>query len=207
MQDELDRFVASLAIPDDRKGVVRAELTDHVACAAEAAVREGRDPDAAARAALGDLELLRRALEAVEPAFRITRWHAVGRGLAASVLVAIALDQGGALMRGVVGALVALSVALVCAPPRALEMLRAEMRSARVRGALGVVRGIPIGPALAYAVTVMSGPFVVWIALIVQRASAGLPVDDAPWSAFAVAVAVQAVLLVEGIRARIQAAA
>src|SRR5262249_42638211 len=70
VQDELARFVASLAIPADRKPIVLAELVDHATSAAEAATRDGRDPELAAREALGDLELLRRSLEAVEPACR-----------------------------------------------------------------------------------------------------------------------------------------
>src|SRR5438045_7606993 len=88
-KDDLERFVASLAIPADRKAIVLAELTDHAASAGEAAARQGLDPDAAARAALGNLEALRRSLEAVEPAFRVSRIDAATRGLVASLLVAI----------------------------------------------------------------------------------------------------------------------
>jgi hypothetical protein len=207
MREELERFVASLAIPADRKAIVLAELLDHVACATEAAARDGLDPEAAGRAALGNLEALRRSLEAVEPAFRITRKHAVGRGLVAALLVAILLDQGGSIMTGVVGALVVVAIAVACAPPRALDLLRAELRAPRIRGALGIVRGVPIGPALSYAFTVVSAPFLVWIALIIQRARAGVTVVDIPWSAFAVVTAVCLLLLVEGIRARREAAA
>ena len=43
MSEELARFVASLAIPEDRKAVVLAELSDHVACARESAARDGRE--------------------------------------------------------------------------------------------------------------------------------------------------------------------
>src|SRR5438270_2366995 len=111
MRDELEQFVASLAIPADRKTIVLAELADHVACAAEAAARDGLDPEIAGRAALGNLDALRRSLEAVEPAFRVTRMQALGRGLVAALLVAIALDRGGALMRGALGCLVAVAIA------------------------------------------------------------------------------------------------
>ena len=52
MRDELGRFVASLAIPDDRKAIVLAELTDHVACATELAIREGKDQSAGSLKAL-----------------------------------------------------------------------------------------------------------------------------------------------------------
>jgi hypothetical protein len=207
MKDELERFVASLAIPADRKAIVLAELTDHVASAVEAAVRDGLDPEAAGRAALGNLEALRRSLEVVEPAFRITRTSAAGRGVVASLLVAIALDQGGTIMRGAVGALVALSIVALFAPPYALDLLRAELRASRIRGALGIGRGLPIGAALTYAFTVVSGPFLLWIALIVQRARVGITAVDVPWSAFAVVTAVYALLLVETIRARRKAAA
>src|SRR4051812_22888641 len=109
MQDELERFVASLAIPADRKTVVLAELSDHVASAAEAAAREGLDPEAAGRNALGNLEALRRALEAVEPGFRVSRGRAFARGVVASLVVAVALDRGGPILHGVVGALFALA--------------------------------------------------------------------------------------------------
>lgn len=209
MREEVERFVASLAIPADRKAVVLAELLDHVACAREAATREGRDADAAGRAALGNLEALRRSLEAVEPAFRVTRVRALGRGILASLLVAVAIDQTGALLvhGALVGALLGIAIAVVLAPPRALELLRAELRAPRIGGTVAGVRGLPIGPALTYAFTVMSGPFIVWIALIVARAYSGVLRLDVPDSAFAVMAAVYALLLVEGVRARRHAAA
>jgi len=198
----VERFVASLAIPDDRKGVVLAELQDHLACAIEAAVREGRDPDAAGRAAIGDLGVLRRLLESVEPAFQITRWRAFGRGVVASLLVALVLDQGGGHMRGALGALAAIAIAAVFAPPRLLDLLRGELRAPGIRGSLGLPRGTRIGAALTYGFTVMSGPFLVWISLIVVRARAGTTSVDVPWSAFALMIAVYLVVLVEGFRAR-----
>ena len=52
-----------------------------------------------------------------------------------------------------------------------------------------------------------SGPFVVRVALIVERARAGVTTADVPLSAFAVAVAVLLLLLVEAGRARRRAAA
>ena len=200
-REELERFVASLAIPADRKAVVLAELSDHVACAREAAVRAGQDPEAAARGALGDLEAMRASLEAVEPAFRITRAHALARGLAAGVAVAIVVDQLQAVLAGSVAALAALAIVVVLAPRRSLDLLRAELRMPRIRGSLGT-RGRPIGPALAYAVTVTAAPFVVWIALIVVRVVRGMTTFETPWSAFAVAVAVNLLLAVEAVRAR-----
>jgi len=206
MRDELERFVASLAIPADRKAIVLAELVDHITCASEAAAREGQDPELAARRALGNLDVLRRSLEAVEPAFRITRRHAVARGLVAALLVALVLDQGGAIMMGAIGAFVAIAIAAVCAPPRALDLLRAELRAPRIRGALGLARGVPIGPAVAYAFTVAFVPFVVWVALIVYRARLGITSVDVPSSAFAVVFAMYLLLFVESIRARREAA-
>jgi hypothetical protein len=202
MQQELERFVASLAIPADRKAVVLAELSDHAASASETAVREGRDPDAAARCAIGDLETLRRMLEAIEPAFRTTRLGAFARGVIAAALVAILLDQGGTIARGAFGVIAALAVAAACAPPRVLDVLRAELRAPRVRGTVRATTGVPIGPALTYAYTILATPFVVWIGLIVARALRGATTLDVPASAFALAVAVQGILLVEGIRAR-----
>ncbi len=197
---DLDRFVASLAIPDDRKAIVRAELADHVACAIEAARGEGRDPDEAARIALGDLEALRRSLEAVESAFAVTVWRAMAHGIVAGLVVALAIAEDGSLVRGAVGALLAIAIAAVLAPPHALGLLRAELRATRVRGAIS--RGIPIGPALAYAITVMCVPYLVWIGMIVQRALAGNTELEVPWSAYALSTAVILVLLVEVIRAR-----
>jgi hypothetical protein len=197
MKDELGQFVASLAIPADRKVVVLAELSDHVACASEAALRDGQDPDAAARAALGNLEALRRSLEAIEPAFRITRRHAMARGVIASVAVALLLDQG---PTGFIGALLAVAIAAAFAPPRVLELLRAELRGPRIRGTFG--RSVAIGPALTYLYTVMSGPFVVWIGMIVVRGFLGTTDVEVPLSAFVVLGAVYLTLLVEGIRAR-----
>jgi len=205
MREDIERFVASLAIPADRKGIVLAELVDHVACARDAAARDGRDPDAAERAALGDLEALRRSLEAIEPAFQTTRRRALGRGLVAGLLVAVVIDQIGFVMGGLVGAVAALAIAVALAPPGGFALLRAELRAPRVRGTLA--RGIPIGPAITYAFTVMSTPFIVWMALIVTRALAGVTVVEVPWSAFSLCAAVYAVLLVEGIRARREAVA
>jgi len=201
MQEELEQFVASLDIPADRKAIVLAELVDHVASATEAARRAGQDPETTARAAIGDLEVMRRSLEAIEPAFRITRKHALGRGLVASLLVAIVIDQGGSIMTGIVGALAAVAIVALLAPPSVLVLLRAELRKPHV------ARGISIGPAVAYAFTVISAPFVVWIALIVQRAFAGNTTLETPDSAFAVLVAVSLLLLVEGMRARRKAIA
>ena len=206
MGEDIARFVASLAIPDDRKAVVLAELKDHAESAAETARRDGRDPDAAQRAALGDLEALRRSLEAVEPAFRITRWHATLRGLIGGALVAFVSDQVHMVMFGLVGAIAAIAIGVACAPPRLLDLLRAELRASRVRGALG--RSVPIGAAITYLFTVMYTPFVIWIGLIVGRAClAGTLLVDTPWSAFALLSACWLLLLVEGLRARRKAIA
>ena len=68
-------------------------------------------------------------------------------------------------------------------------------------------RGFAIGPALVYAATVISTPFVVWITLIVQRAFAGNTALETPYSAFAVLVAVSVLLFVEAMRARRKAIA
>jgi len=149
---------------------------------------------------------LRRSLEAIEPAFRITRLHAVARGVVASLLVAVLLDQGAAMMRGAVGVLAVIAIAAAFAPPRVFDLLRAELRAQRVRGTV-LARGIPIGPALAYAFTVMSVPMLVWTGLIVYRGFQGVTHVDVPISAFAIATAVYLVLLVEGIRARREATA
>jgi hypothetical protein len=205
MRDDLERFVASLAIPADRKAVVLAELADHVGCAREVAARDGRDPDAAGRAALGDLEALRRSLEAVEPAFAITRRNAFVRGVIASLLVAFVIDRIGFVMHGMVGAIAALAIAVAFAPPRVLELLRADLRAPSVRGRFH--RGAPIGPAIVYGYTVLSGPFLVWISLIVIRAIGGIYEVDVPNSAFALMVTVMAVLFVEMFRARRKAIA
>jgi len=194
MSEELARFVASLAIPEDRKAVVLAELSDHIACARDAAAREGRDPDAAARAALGDLGALRRSLEAVEPAFRVSRWTALARGAVASLLIAILIDRLGFWWLGSVAVLGSLAIAAAFALPRMRELLRAELR----------VKRVPIGPALTYLFTVMSGPFVVWIAMIVERGLVqGVTRVHTPWTAFAVMWACWLLLIVESIRVRL----
>ena len=132
-----------------------------------------------------------------------TKKLAVGRGLLAALLVACVLDQGGAIMRGFVGALAAVAILVVLAPPRMVEVLRAELRAPHVQGGLGKASGIPIGPALAYALIVLSVPFMIWTTLIIGRAiTAGVVVVDVPWSAFAAAMAVCLTLAVEGLRAR-----
>jgi len=205
MGDEIERFVASLAIPADRKAVVRAELLDHVACATEAAAREGRDPEAAARAALGDLEAMRGSLEAIEPAFRISKARAIARGVMASLVVAIAIAEGGWIMQGGIGAVFAVAVGVVLAPPRVLDLLRAELRAPRVRGRF--IRGVRLGPALAYALTLLVVPHLLWIALIVFHAFRGITEFDTPLSAFAIMSVVWAVILVESVRARRKAVA
>jgi len=93
-------------------------------------------------------------------------------------------------------------VAVAFAPRQLVEMLRGELRALAVRGRLG--RGVPIGAAATYLYTVMSAPFVVWIAMIVVRAFGGMTEVDAPLSAFTLTVPVYALLVVEGIRARSQ---
>jgi len=196
--EELDRFVASLAIPDDRKAIVRAELADHVACAS----RDGNDP----RAALGDLEALRRALEAIESAFRIPRWHAFVRGVVASLLVAFMIDRIGLAFYGIVPALAAIAIAIGFAPPRTLELLRAELRGPRVRGT--VISGSRIGPALTYLFTIVSVPIIVWTALIfVNAAVHGVTSFETPLSAFTLVAGVWVIVIVEAIRARRRAVA
>jgi hypothetical protein len=191
MRDELERFVASLRIPADRKTVVLAELIDHV----ESARAEGREPEL-------DLDHMRRLLEAVEPAFAVSRAAALGRGIGAGLVIAVALDLGvnsacGAMFAGVVGALVALALAALAAPPRLLDLLRFELRAPRIAGRFA--RSVPIGPAIAYLYAVMATPFVVWIGMIAWRAPAAYVT---PPSAFAVMAAVYLLLLVEGLRAR-----
>ena len=207
MRGELERFVASLAIPAERKTVVLAELLDHAASAAEAAVRDGRDPDDAARAAIGDLEVLRGSLERVEPAFRITRRHALVRAAIAGVLVAVLFDQLLPFIGGPVAAAIAIAIAAVLAPRGALDMLRAELRAPRIRATARVGRGVPIGPAITYAFTVMYVPIAVWIGLIAYRAFHGVTEVDAPISALAMMAAIWLVLIVESIRARREATA
>lgn len=219
MRDEIERFVASLRIPADRKAVVLAELIDHATSAAEAARRAGRDEagvEAAVREALGDLEATRAAYEAAERGFGVSRRSAFVRGLAAAAVVAVALDQGAAALHamgvamatarawsaGVGGAVFALVIAAVFAPPRLLELLRGELRAARVRGRMA--SGVPIGPAVTYLYTVLAAPFVLWIGIIVARAFAGQTEVDAPLSAFALSAAVYGLLIVEGMRARRQ---
>ena len=198
--DEIERFVASLAIPADRKTIVLAELIDHVRCAREAAQREGRDADAAERTALGDLEAMRASLEAVEPAFRITRANAFARAALAGIGVAIVVDQLAWLWLGMPATLATFAFALVLAPPRMLELLRAELRAPRVPGV--VLRGLPIGPAVTYLYTLMATPYVIWIGMIVARALGGERRVDTPWGAWSLLVAIYLVLLVEGVRAR-----
>src|SRR5215467_6745775 len=193
---DLEAFVASLKIPAERKSVVLAELTDHVACAREAATRAGHDPDAAATTALGNVDALRRSLEAVEPAFGATRCQAMMRGLVASIGIAAVLDVGAGFTAGAIGSLIAILISAVLAPPHALHLLRAELRASRFRGTF--IRGVPIGPAATYAFTITTVPFIIWIGLIVARAFRGITEVDVPPSAFAVILAVWFVLIVEG---------
>lgn len=200
MTDELERFVASLAIPAHRKDVVRAELLDHLACAREAAIREGRDPDGAERAALGDLEAMRAALERVESAFRVTRANAFARAIVAATIIAIVVDQLASSWLGIPASLAIFAVAIAAAPPHALALLRAELRGRRVPGI--VLRGLPIGPATTYVYTVAAAPYVIWIGIIVARVCAGSRTIDVPWSAWPLLVAIHLLLLVEGVRAR-----
>ncbi|HUJ59042.1 MAG TPA: hypothetical protein VLX92_11130 [Kofleriaceae bacterium] len=205
MQEQLEQFVASLAIPAERKPVVLAELLDHARCAMDAAACEGGDPEQAARAALGDLGALRRALEAVEPAFHYPRARAVVRGVIAALLVALVIDRTADVMADALGAVAALAIVALAAPPRALARLRGELGAPRVPGKL--VAGARIGPVLGYALAVIAGPPLVWIAIIVARALAGDLLVRTPWSAFTVMVAATLVIAVELARARRRAVA
>lgn len=201
MGDDLERFVASLAIPADRKTVVLAELSDHLASATEAAARSGLGPAeaaAAGRAALGDLEALRRSIEAIEPAFQVSWGRAVLHGLAASVGVFVAYELAGV---SLLEQLAAIAIVALLAPPRALALLRAEFRAARVRGSLGL-GGVPIGPIAVYALLVMCVPILFGIVELVTRAYLGLPFLDIPLVGYAVQTTVLVVLGVEAVRAR-----
>ena len=223
MRDEIERFVASLRIPAARKAVVLAELLDHANSAAEAARRRGAGDaapsdaaiEAAVREAMGDLEAMRASYESVEAGFGVSRRAAFGRGIAAAAIVAVALDQGASALHalggvamatahawtaGIGGAVFALVIAAVFAPPRLIELLRAELRAPRVHGR--VVSGVPIGPAVTYLYTVLAAPVVVWMGMIVVRAIGGNTHVDAPLSAFAISAAVYGLLAVEGMRAR-----
>ncbi len=198
VRDEIERFVESLSIPADRKTVVLAELLDHAASAREAAVRDGRDPEAAERAALGELEKLRGSLERVEPAFRITRRQAVARGAMGGLLVAVMADQGGPLLAGALGALATIAIAIVFAPPRFFDLLHAEMRAPKVRGV--VLSGVPIGPAASYCYAALSTPYLIWITLIVIRVLGGATSIDVPPVAITPMLGAYALMLYVGVR-------
>src|SRR5262245_11044171 len=146
--------------------------------------------------------MLRRLLEAVEPGFRITMWNALARGLAAGLVVALAIDRGGAIMHGIVGAIVALATMGAFSPPRTFHLVRAELRARRIRGVFGVGHGVPIGPAMTYLVATVTVSFTTWIVLIVGRAVAGTTDIETPWSTFALPAAICTLLVVEGSRAR-----
>ncbi|HEY1558292.1 MAG TPA: hypothetical protein VGF94_25875 [Kofleriaceae bacterium] len=191
MREELERFVASLRIPAERKPIVLAELVDHAQSAS----------DAGDGAGLGDLEALRPSLEAVETAFRYSRRRALARGVVAALLVALVVDRTTAASLVAVGAALVLAIVALLAPPHALALLRGELRAPPVPGRL-LRRGIAIGPALTYALIVLGVPPVTWTCVIVVRGFAGDLEVDTPWSAFVAIVGVPLLLAVEAIRAR-----
>jgi hypothetical protein len=194
MRDEITRFVATLRIPEPRKAVVLAELLDHEASAREAALRDARDPDAAVREAIGDLEALRRSLEAVEPAFHVSRGAMLARGMAAGGVIAIVVDQLQYVAAGVLAAAITLAIAVLSAPPRIRELLRPEIRDNR------------IGPAVVYGYTVLATPFLIWIGMIVVRGFAfGKARVDTPWCAFILVPLVLGTLAFEKLRSRVAA--
>jgi hypothetical protein len=80
-RQELAAFVASLAIPEERREVVLAELLDHF----DNAARDGIDP------AFGDLGELRARLERVEPAFRFGVVEAIARALLTNLALGAAV--------------------------------------------------------------------------------------------------------------------
>jgi hypothetical protein len=77
----LAAFVASLAIPEERREVVLVELLDHF----DNAARDGIDP------AFGDLGELRARLERVEPAFRFGVVEAIARALLTNLALGVAV--------------------------------------------------------------------------------------------------------------------
>src|SRR5204863_5127388 len=165
----------------------------------------GRDADAAERAALGELEAMRTALESVEPAFRVTRKAALARAALAGICVAIVVDRIGFLWFGIPATLATLAFAFLAAPPRLLELLRAELRAPRVKGL--VLSGQPIGAATTYLYTLMATPYLIWIGMIVVRAFGGERVIDVPWAAFTLCFSIWGLVLVEGLRTRRKATA
>src|SRR4051812_32539067 len=84
-REEIAAFVASLAIPEDRREIVLAELLDQLACS----TRDGADPG------FGDLAQLRARLEAIEPAFQF----GFRAGLARAAATSAALLAASALVR------------------------------------------------------------------------------------------------------------
>ena len=191
-REDVAAFVASLAIPEDRRQIVLAELLDHF----DNAIRDGVEPG------LGDLAELRARLENVEPAFRVSRGRAILHGLVAAIGVVVAFGLAG---DSPIGPLAAVAIAALLAPPRALALLRAELRAARVRGAFGVGGGVPVGPVLTYVFVVMCVPMLVAIAVLIAGGYLGVaahvPLSRLPRFAMTV-LAVYALLAVEAVRAR-----
>ena len=77
-REELDSFVTSLKIPQDRREVISAELADHVESAAAEGRAAGATPDDAmssALASLGEPGTLRARFEIGEPVFHFG-WRA-----------------------------------------------------------------------------------------------------------------------------------
>ena len=96
---ELERFIADLRIPEDRRRVVEAELFDHLESRLAAEVASGNaDAERTALAALGDPDRLRASLERVETAFALSPRHAILRGAGSAIVVSTVFAILGAMI-------------------------------------------------------------------------------------------------------------
>ena len=98
------------------------------------------------------------------------------------------------------GALATLLIAVVAAPPRIFDLLRAELRAPKIRGVFGT--GRPIGAAITYCYALLCTPYVIWIGMIVVRVLRGATTIDVPPVAFTPMLVAYAMIAVASIRAR-----
>lgn len=162
-REQLDSFVASLAVPEDRREIVGGELRDHVA----SALAEGASLSIAL-AQLGDPVALRTRLEQVEPAFRFTHRAAFRSSAGASCAVVGAALAAASVpfpewipefLIAAIRGLAPLVTLLLLVPPGLAPLLRAEMRAPKIRASIGFFYAIPIGPAFTWNLLLLLLPF------------------------------------------------
>jgi len=134
LRDEIERFVASLAIPGDRRRSWRRKSPISGVCDRRPPCSKAATVEAAAARRPATSRRCRRSLEAIRARVPGLALRAARRGALAGLVVRDRRRPVGTVAFGSVATLAALALALALAPPRVFELLpRRAPGAARAR--------------------------------------------------------------------------